>query len=108
MTRLECRSRITASYSPIDGRTVPRTVFLSVSYLTGPDVADIDRPFLVWFERMEVAIQQVRGDVDGMIAVPLASENLIHWIKFCSRLTLNFCVLSTMIRFSRISRPTRR
>ena len=37
--------------------------------LAGPDVTDIACPFLVWLGCMEVAIQQVRRDVEGMIAV---------------------------------------
>ena len=37
--------------------------------LAGPDIADVARPFLVRLICFEVAIQQVRGDVEGMIAV---------------------------------------
>ena len=79
MTRRECRSRITARFAMVPPlvrgpwRTPP---------LAGPDVTDITRPFLVWLGGMEVAIQQVRGDVECVIAVRLASGNLIHWIKF--------------------------
>jgi hypothetical protein len=57
---------------------------------------------------MDVTIQQVWRDVEGVVAVCLAAGNLIHWIKFCSRLTLNLRVLLMTIPFSRISRPTRR
>ena len=41
--------------------------------LAGPDVADITRPFLVRPGRREVAIQQVRCDVELMIAVGVSS-----------------------------------
>jgi hypothetical protein len=37
--------------------------------LAGPDVADVTRPFLVRPSRREVAIQQVRCDVERVIAV---------------------------------------
>lgn len=44
ITRRECSSKITAKHSPIDGKTVSRSVFLSVLYLAGPDVVDVARP----------------------------------------------------------------
>ena len=37
--------------------------------LSGPDVTDITRPFLVGFLSDEVLLQQVRRDVKGVIAV---------------------------------------
>lgn len=37
--------------------------------LTGPELVDVARPFLVRPGRTEVPIQQVRGDVERMIAV---------------------------------------
>lgn len=37
--------------------------------LTGPDVADVTGPFLVWLIRCEVTIQQVRRNVELVIAV---------------------------------------
>ncbi len=45
-----------------DHRQIPPT-------LTGPDVTDVASPFLVRLICFEVAIQQVRGDVERMIAV---------------------------------------
>lgn len=38
--------------------------------LTGPNVADITRPFLVWCFCHEVTIQQVRCDIQLMVIVP--------------------------------------
>lgn len=108
ITRRECRSRLTASYSPFAGKTVHWTVFYSRSYFAGPDVTDIARPFLIWSICRDVTIQQVRCDIELVVAGCLAAGNLIHWIKFLSRLTLNLRVLSTTIPFSRINRPTRR
>jgi hypothetical protein len=37
--------------------------------LAGPDIADVARPFLIGPVRSEVAPKQVRGDVEGVIAV---------------------------------------
>ncbi len=37
--------------------------------LAGPDIADIAGPFLVWTIRMKVAVQQVRRDIEGMVAI---------------------------------------
>ena len=42
---------------------------MSVSYLSGPDVTDIARPFLIGPIRREVAVQQVRCDVERMVAI---------------------------------------
>ena len=66
MTRRECRSRITARFAMVPPliRGPWRT-----PALTGPDVADIACPFLVWLGRNKVAVQQVRRDVDCVIAV---------------------------------------
>ena len=44
-----------------DGETQPT--------LTGPDVADIARPFLIGPFCLEVTVQQVRRDVERVIAV---------------------------------------
>ena len=37
--------------------------------LTGPNVADITRPFLVWCFSHEVTIQQIRRDIELMVTV---------------------------------------
>ena len=37
--------------------------------LTGPDVADVACPFLVWLIRCEVTIQQVRRNVELVVAI---------------------------------------
>ena len=41
--------------------------------LAGPDVADIARPFLVLLIGMEVAVQQVRGNVELVAAIGTSS-----------------------------------
>ena len=70
MTRRECRSKITAKFAmmPPLVRGPWRT-----PTLTGPDVTDIARPFLVGLGSMEVAIQKVRRDVEGVIAIRSSS-----------------------------------
>ena len=47
-----------------------------------PDIGDVARPFLVGLARSEILLQQIRRDVERVVAVGLASGNLIHWIKF--------------------------
>ena len=42
--------------------------------LAGPDIADIARPFLIGLISGEVPIQQVRRDIELMIAVPLSAD----------------------------------
>lgn len=66
------------------------------------------RPLLVRSGCAEVAIQQVRRDIEVVVAVGLASVNLIHWIQFLTLLTLYFFDLSTRMSFSRINRQMRR
>ena len=61
--------------------------------LPGPDIADIARPFLVGPICREVTIQQVRRDVERVVAV---------------RRRFEFPRSFNDIPFSRISRPTRR
>tara|TARA_B110000467_G_C17981855_1_gene295733 strand:+ start:377 stop:613 length:237 start_codon:yes stop_codon:yes gene_type:complete len=39
-----------------------------------PNISDVTSPFLVWFIRREVTIQQVWRNVELMIAVPLSAD----------------------------------
>ena len=72
MTRRECRSRITARFAMVP--PLVRGPWRRPA-LAGPDVTDITGPFLVGLGSMEVAIQQVRRDVEPVIAVGLVSGN---------------------------------
>ena len=49
-----------------------RTVFLSVSYLPGPDMGDVACPLLVRPARGEVLLQEIRRNVEGMVAIRAA------------------------------------
>lgn len=48
---------------------------------TGPDLADVTVPFRVQTIITDILIQQVGRAVERMIAVCLASGELIHWIN---------------------------
>ena len=66
--------------------------------LAGPDVADIARPFLVRLICFKVAIPQVRGDVERVIAVPLSADCFAIACRTII-VALNLRVLSTVIPF---------
>jgi len=67
--------------------------------LTRPDIADVTGPLLVWRISFEVTIRQVRRDIEFVIAVSLASVNLIPRIKFLTLLTLCLRVRTTDMAF---------
>ncbi len=75
--------------------------------LAGPDIADIASPFLIGFVGVEVAIQQVRRNVELVIAVPLSAD---CFAIACRAMVVTLClrVLTTDMPFWRIKRPTRR
>ena len=45
--------------------------------LSGPDIADVARPFLVWMLGKEVPIQKVWRDVEAVVAVRRRLELLV-------------------------------
>ena len=70
-----------ARYTPIAGKTIPRIVFWPGSYLPGPDIGDVarllpgngllanhERALLVRPARSEVLLQQIRRDVEDVVA----------------------------------------
>ena len=66
ITRRECRSRTTARYSQ------PSRVARQASEAPPrgrPDITDINNPFLVGPIRYKVAVQQVRRDIELVIAI---------------------------------------
>jgi hypothetical protein len=70
----ECRSR-SETLSAIGPRTMVERQIQPP--LAGPGVTDIARPFLVGFFRDEVLLQQVRCDVEGVVAVCASSGKSI-------------------------------
>lgn len=66
--------------------------------LACPDIADIASPFLIGFVGVEVAIQQVRRNVELVIAVPLSAD---CFAIACRAMVVTLClrVLTTDMPF---------
>ena len=75
--------------------------------LACPDIADITGPFLVGRVGGEVTIQQVRRNVELVIAVPLSADCVAIACR-AMVVALYLRVLMTDMPFWRIKRPTRR
>lgn len=75
--------------------------------LVRPDIGYAANPLLVELARSEILLQEIRRDVECVVTVRPAAGNLIHRVKFRSRLTLSLWVLTTQIASCRIKRPTR-
>ena len=66
--------------------------------LTGPHIADVTGPFLVGFDSCEVPVQQVRRNIELVIAVPLSAD---CFAIACRAMVVTLClrVLTTDMPF---------
>ena len=75
--------------------------------LAGPDIANVSSPLLVWRISGEVSIQQVRCNVELVVAAPLSAD---CFAIACRAMVVTLClrVLTTDMPFWRINLPTQR